>query len=197
MVWRLLPPVAMRVLVWLCVIGCTSGHGSSASGQVPGGTFSIVDQISAVVTDGDSGTSDARIRLASTGGLCSDASATPPIDRKQQRFITIALRDVSGAMKTAPTAPGTYTIYPNTGSEPAKSASLETGAFDATCESVDADAGQGQSGTVALTSVTGGAFVGTFDVVLNTGGHITGSFDPEPCPGAAAALANLDQHSCM
>ena len=159
--------------------------------------FDLADSISASVTtsDGAGGSaSSARIVLASTSGLCSDASATPPIDRKGQRFIAIELRDVDGATSTAPTAPGTYTIYPNTGSEPPKSASLETGGFDDTCQQVDEDAATAQSGTVTLTAITAGAFSGTFDVTLNTGGHLTGSFDPEPCTQLAAATDT--EHAC-
>ncbi len=176
---------------------CTSGAGGTVSGQ---GGFQPSDTISASVTmsDGNGGTSSyAWIVLASTSQLCADASASPPIDRKQQRFTTIALRDVSGATTATPTAPGTYTIYPNTGSEPAKSASLLTGELDSTCQPIDADAASGESGTVTLSSLSGGVFVGSFDVTLNTGGHITGTFDPEACPQLQTAVANTDSHTCQ
>ena len=199
----LLRLAAMRIALRLCLIaaaGCTSSAGGAVTGQPPGGTFQTADTISAAVTvsDGAGGTtSSAQIVLASTPHLCSDAGASPPIDRKLQRFITLDLRDVTGSSRTAPAAPGTYTIYPDTGSEPPKSASLATGSLDATCQPADADAASAQSGTVTLTSVTGGAFAGSFDVVLNTGGHLSGSFDPEPCPQLAAAVTSTDPHSCQ
>jgi hypothetical protein len=179
--------------------GCTSSADGSIAGQPPGGGFEITDMISATVTMSD-GTGDssstARIVMSSTASLCSDAGASPAIDRKGEHYVTIGLSDVSGGIRTAPTAPGTYTIYPNTGSEPAKSASFEVGAFDNTCQLVDEDAGSGQSGTVTLTSVTGGVYAGSYDVMLNTGDHVTGSFAPTACPQLATAAANDAQHSC-
>jgi hypothetical protein len=177
--------------------GCTSNDGS-VPGETPGGAFDVADMISATVTMSDGGgdsSSSARIMLASTSNLCSDASASPAIDRQHQKLVTIELRDVNGAAKTAPTAPGTYTIYPNTGSEPPKSASLTIGGLDGTCRLIDEESGSAQSGTVTLTSVTGGVFAGSYDVVLNTGGHISGSFAPKACP-QLATVTNADQHSC-
>lgn len=198
---RLLHVPLMRVLalVVIAAMGCTSDSGGAVTGQTPGGSFDLADTISASVTysDGGDASSEARIVLGSTSNLCSDASASPPIDRKLQRFISIGLRDVNGATKTAPSAPGTYTIYPDTGSEPARSASLVTGGYDGTCQSLDDAAAQAQSGTVTLTAITGGVFSGSFDVTLNTGGHITGTFDPSPCPQLATAITSTDQHSCL
>ena len=179
----------MRALSLIVLVGCASNSGT-LSGQPPGGSFDVDDMISATVTTSD-GTGDsssvARIVMGSTGGLCADAGAA--IDRKGEHFIVLELSDVTGAMRTAPTAPGTYTIYPNTGSEPAKSASFTIGALDNTCQSVAADAGSGQSGSVTLTAVAGGAYSGSFDVTLNTGDHVTGSFAPSACPQLATATS--------
>lgn len=190
------------LLLTIAIAGCTSS-GGSVSGQAPGGTFTPADSISASVTTSQGGgdtSSYADIEVASTSHLCSDASASPPIARKGQRYITVQLRDVNptnGAITTTPTAPGTYTIYPDTGDEPAKSATLLVGALDDSCQPDDAHAAMAQSGTVTLTSVTGGAFTGTYDVMLNTGGHLTGSFDPEPCPQLATAVTSSSQPACM
>jgi hypothetical protein len=189
----------MRLLA--CVLAslaaCSSSSGGAVSGTPPGGGFELADSISASVTtsDGAGGSSSsARIVLASTSGLCGDATASPPVARKLQRYITIDLSDVTAGVSSTPTAPGTYTIYPNTGSVPPKEALLETGGLDATCQSVDEDAASAQSGSVTLTTITGGAFSGTFDVTLNTGEHLTGSFDPEPC--AQLATATDAQQTC-
>lgn len=190
----------MRTLSFFMILaaaGCTSSADGSITGQPPGGGFEITDMISATVTTSDGpgdSSSTARIVMASTPDLCSDAGAA--IDRKGEHYITIGLSDVAAGVRTAPTAPGTYTIYPNTGSEPAKSASFDVGAFDNSCQLVDEDSGSGQSGTVTLTSVTGGVYAGSYDVVLNTGGHVTGSFAPTACPQLATAAANDAQHSC-
>ena len=184
----------MRYLACLLVIGCTSGSGSPGSGSnnLPGGGLQVADQVFARVTmDGDS---DDRVILTNTKNLCSDLSAS--IDRRGEHYMMLVFRDVTGTTKTAPTAPGTYTIYPNTGSEPAKSVVLTAGGFDESCLPNDADSAQGQSGSVALTLV-GDVMTGTYDVVLNSGGHITGSFNSTACPGASAALANFDGHTCQ
>jgi hypothetical protein len=120
--------------------------------------------------------------LSTADTACADAGATPPIERKGSRVVTITLMDVSAGVTAAPAAPGTYTIYPNSGSQPPKEALFDAVGFDDSCQSVDADAAQGQSGSVTLTSAAGGVYKGTYDVVLNTGDHATGSFDPTACP---------------
>jgi hypothetical protein len=192
----------MRTIAFLILMttGCTSNGDDTGSGQPPGGTFDATDAISATVTT-DDGTGDtssvARITLASTSDLCGDASASPVIDRKGQHFVQIELRDVNGAVRTAPTAPGAYTIYPNTGSEPAKAASLTVGVLDDTCQVIDDTSASGQSGTVTLTSVNAGVYAGSYDVVLNTGDHISGTFQPTACPQLANALTNPDEHTCQ
>ncbi|NVB77856.1 MAG: hypothetical protein HOV81_05620 [Kofleriaceae bacterium] len=172
----------------------TAACGSTSTGDLPGGGFEIEDTISASITRDED--SVAQIVIASTSGLCGDAGATPPIDRAGQQYIVIELADVAGAMTTTPTAPGTYEIYPNTGSRPAKSASLVTGAFDDACESVDDATASGQSGTVTLSSINGDVFAGSYDVVLNTGDRITGQFAPSACPALRAAAASTDAHTC-
>lgn len=175
----------------VAVAACSSSSsGGGISGQLPGGSFQPADTVSATITtsDGAGGTASfAHVVLASTSSVCADAGASPPIARKGQRFITIDLRDVTGATSAAPAAPGSYTIYPDTGSEPPHSATLVTGALDATCQPDDVHAAMAQSGTVTLTSITAGAFAGSFDVTLNTGGMISGSFAPDPCPALQAA----------
>lgn len=166
-----------RTISFAVILAACAGE----EGGTPG-----AESISAVVTtDADS---VARIVIASTTNLCSDVRAS--IDRQNQSFITIELANVNGAATTAPMAPGTYTIYPNTGSRPAKSASLTTNRFDSVC-SLDQD-GSGQSGTVILTTVASGKYAGSYDVVLNTGERITGTFDPQVC----AELGASSTHTC-
>ena len=194
-------------LLYSCILvtaACTTrdaapGPLPGGGGPLPGGGGAPTgDTISAsvILDDGGETSSVARIVIASTTGLCSDAGATPPIDRAQQKFITIELADVAGATTTTPTAAGTYAIYPNTGSRPAKSASFVTGSLDASCMTVDAADASGQSGTVTLASVNGDAFSGSYDVVLNTGDHVTGSFTPRACPALRTAVASTATHTC-
>ena len=168
-------------------------------GTPPGGSFEPGATVSAAVTmsDGAGGSSgEALIVLSSTASACSDAGAMPPVERKGSRAMTITLMDVTNGTTAAPTAPGTYTIYPNTGSQPPKEALLDMIGLDGTCQQVDADAAQGQSGTVTLTLVAGGVFKGSYDVVLNTGDHVTGSFDPSACPALQSITAPTQSPAC-
>ncbi len=176
--------------------GANPGGGSNGSGT----TFQPGDTISAVVVtpDGAGGsTSAAWIVLASTSNLCADEGASPPIARKNQKLVTIQLADVNGSARTAPTVAGSYTIYPDSGSEPPKSASLTTATLDGSCQPIDADAAQAQSGTVTLTSISGGVFKGSYDVALNTGAHLTGSFTPTACAALATAANYVDTPACQ
>ncbi len=194
---RLLDEGSMRFVLLCFAAACTSSSGG-VSGMTPGGSFSPGATVSAavMVPDGAGGSSgEALVVISSSDSACADAGAMPPIQRKNSRFISIELLDVNGGASTTPAAAGTYTIYPNTGSQPPKEALLETVGLDNTCQPVDADAASGQSDTVTLTSVTGGVFKGTFDVTLNTGDHLTGSFDPTGCP-ALQSVAAQTQTAC-
>jgi hypothetical protein len=192
---RLLSDRLMRCVLLMVVAACTSDAGGSVTGQVPGGSFDPGATISAAVMIPDGG-GEAVIVVSSVATACSDDGAAPPIERKGSRAMTIRLMDVANGMTTTPAAPGTYTIYPNSGSQPPKEALLEMYGLDDTCQQVDAQSAQGQSGSVTLTSVAGGVFKGTFDVTLNTGDHLTGSFDPTACAALASLAANPQSPAC-
>lgn len=185
---------AMRFVLLACVAACTSSA-DGVSGSPPGGPVDTQATVSAVVMSSDTGDSEARIVISSTASVCADAGATPAIDRMGSHFISIELKDVNGSTATAPAAGGTYTVYSNSGSQPPKEALVEIGALDGTCQLVDNAQASGQSGTVVLTSASGGVFKGTYDVVLNTGDHISGSFDPVACP-ALQSLTTTSDHDC-
>jgi hypothetical protein len=201
MAHRLLCRFRMRVvtvLVGIAAAGCSSSGsipGGESGSATPGGSFAIADQISAAVTFSAGGgdlASTAWIVLASTSNLCGDDSASPPIKRKGQRFITINLYDVNNETGTTPTAPGTYMISDAlgmTGYQPPKQAELVTGGFDTTCTVIDADAGTAESGTVTLSAISDNAFSGSYDIVLTTGEEMKGSFSPSACPQLATAVA--------
>jgi hypothetical protein len=172
------------------IVGC---GGDETTGPLPGGGWEVASSIGGVVTIDEDST--LHIVIGSTSNLCTDMRANPPIDRQGESFIEIELADVGGANTTAPTAAGTYTIYPNTGSRPPKSASFVTGRFDSDCMLDDAADASGQSGTVVLTAL-GAKYTGTYDVVLNTGDHATGSFDAASCTELQTAVTN-NQHVCM
>jgi hypothetical protein len=181
---------ATAVTPWLVLAACST-NGVSGAGSA------IVDTISASVTtsDGNGDTdSSAVIAMASVSTLCADAAATPPINREGENFITIELADITDGVSTTPTQPGTFTVYPDTGSQPPLSATVNVGAYDDTCSLVDS--GMGQSGSVTLTSINGNVFVGSYDVTLNTGDHLTGTFDPEACPALQQAANSTTGTAC-
>ena len=187
------------VFLFAAVAACTSDGGGNVTGHTPGGSFDPSATVSAAVTvpDGAGGSnSEAVIVLSSESTVCGDAGAMPPIERKNSRAMNIRLMDVTNGTTAAPTAPGTYTIYPNSGSQPPKEALFDVIGVDGMCQQVDTEDAQGQSGTVTLTSVTGGVFKGSFDVTLNTGDHITGSFDPAACPALSAIAEPSQSPAC-
>ena len=147
--------------------------------------------------DGAGGTtSSAHIVIGSTQALCSDAGASPPIDREGEHLVVLDLRDVSGSTIAAPSAPGAYTIYPDTGSEPPHSASRAVDTLDTACQPIDSSAAAAQSGTVTLTTVANGAFSGSYDVTLNNGNHLTGNFAAQACGALQSAATSQTTHQC-
>jgi hypothetical protein len=177
------------IALGLMIVGC---GGDDSTGPLPGGGWEVASSIGGNVSIEDD--SALRIVIGSTSNLCTDMRANPPIDRQGESFIEIDLADVGGANTTAPTAAGTYTIYPNTGSRPPKSAGFVTGRFDSECMLDDDADASGQSGSVVLTAI-GAKYTGTYDVVLNTGDHAMGSFDAAACTEVQAAATN-SQHTC-
>ena len=190
------------VLALFATAGCALYSASSkpdSGGGVQDG-FQVAAVISAVVerTNPMTGVTEgsAFILLASTPDVCADWGASPLVERKNQRTIDIILRDVNGSATTAPTGPGTYTIYSTTGSQPTNEAIVGTGGTDATCQALAADSATAQTGTVTLHSVSGNVFSGSYDVVLSNGSEITGNFAPVACPALATGGACICTPAC-
>jgi hypothetical protein len=81
---------------------------------------------------------------------------------------------------TPPVAPGTYPILARAASGPgADGAFFET---DLNYQTINADSSQVRGGSVTLTSIAGGTYVGSYDFTMDTGERITGSFSAPYCP---------------
>jgi hypothetical protein len=118
--------------------------------------------------------------MANVKTLCADVMSYTL--HPNEEGVTILLTDFNGSTSNPPTAAGTYSVYPGTGTPPAKAAIVGVDVIDATCNHVRAQEAIGATGTVTLTSVTDNRFSGSFDLVLDSGDHVTGSFDPQDCP---------------
>jgi hypothetical protein len=189
----------LSTLVLLVMIGCGGSGGNSGgsvSGTVHGTSLNIQDAISASVTQTPQGitTHTALVVMANASNLCGDIAGN--ISHPNEQGVAISMIDVNGATFTTPTAPGTYAIY-QSGSPPAKAASLSVTVDDATCKGIAASSAKATSGTITLSAVSGNAFSGSFDVALDSGDHITGSFSPEECPGIQTQLDMPTQPVCM
>jgi hypothetical protein len=156
--------------------GCGGGGPSiTFNGTVQGQSFFPKDAISAsVVTTSGSSRTAGVVVIANAGGQCDDLVA----NRKPKKllYMTIVLEDLDYATgaTAAPTSPGTYGV---TGA--VKKAYISFTATDGQCA-----VGQivySQDGTVALISVSNGAYTGTFDVHFDSGDHVTGSFSATAC----------------
>lgn len=173
------------------------GQGGSIGGSVHGKTLSINAAASAIVTTSGGGqtSGEAEIALSSDGSLCSDLGAN--VLRKNESGILLTLYDVDASNNsTAPTAPGTYTIYTQNGPPPPKSAVLLVNVLDDHCQDLTADEARAMSGSVTLGSVSGNVFAGSFDVMLDSGDHLTGSFAPDACPALQTAMSTSADPTC-
>jgi hypothetical protein len=177
----------------LVACGGGGGSGGSVEGNIHGSTFAIQDAVSASVAIGT--VHGAVIFMSSTAGLCKDAAAN--VVHPNQKAIAITLFDVNGTTLNTPTAPGTYTIFQGSGTPSAKAAAWVASVSDATCNDIMASGATAMTGTVTLSGISGNAFSGSYDIVLDSGDHVTGSFDPEACPDIQMAINNTTTSTCI
>jgi hypothetical protein len=153
--------------------------GGSASGTIHGNSFVPVDSVNVVLS---LGTNDSLVELvvADTGGLCDLAKASR-VPKNLGGLLIVAQDRISGTTGTAPIAAGTYTIT-SSGTSPGKVANAAYNRTDATCHTINADNATATSGSVTFTGVSGGTYVGSYDLTMNSGDHVTGSFSSASCP---------------
>jgi hypothetical protein len=157
------------------------------NGTIHGHAFAISDVISTATMGDARHPGGAYIDLLSTPHACADATAG--VNRANRQLVEIVIADDSTRLGTAPTALGSYTILATSG----YSAQLYTQTNDTSCVDIPADDARGASGAVTLTSISGNAFTGHYDIVLDSGDHVTGYFDAEAC----AAFPSTAQTTCM
>ncbi len=151
------------------IVGCGGGSGSG-SFTIRGQSFSPAETISTVQTN--SSTSVGVVIFSGRSGICAlAASNTNP---KNTKGLIIVLSN-NGA---APIA-GAYTV--TTTFSAGKIAIAQFVSYDNTCNDITAQEANGASGTVTLTSVSGNALAGTFDITLDSCDHITGGFTGTGC----------------
>jgi hypothetical protein len=174
------------LLVLSVVAACGGDDAGSVSGTVHGTGISVDDAISAAVMI-SSNQHAAAIALTSTSGACNEV--TNRVTHPSEKVVIITVGDYANLTLTTPTVPGTYSIYQG-GSAPPKAATLQVKFSDLNCADISNMDAKATSGTVTLTSISGNAFDGTYDVVLDSGDHIKGSFHPSECPQIQSAIDN-------
>lgn len=168
------------------LVACGGSDAGSVSGTVHGAAVPVGDSISAAVMI-NTNQHAAAIAMSSTADAC--AEVTNRVTHPSEKVVVITVGDYANLTLTTPTAPGTYSIYQG-GSVPPKAATLKVTFSDLNCADIANMDAKATSGTVTLTSVSGNAFDGTFDVVMDSTDHIKGSFHPMECPQIQSAIDN-------
>jgi len=176
----------MVLALGVLVAACGGDDAGSVSGTVHGSSISVGDSISAAVMINNN-QHVAAIALTSTGDAC--AEVTNRVTHPSEKVVVITVGDYANLTLTTPVAAGTYSIYQG-GAIPAKAATLKVTFSDLNCADITSMDASATSGTVTLTSVSGNAFDGTFDVVMDSTDHIKGSFHPSECPQIQSAIDN-------
>lgn len=182
---------SLGLVVALCGCGTDSSPGS-VSGTIKGQKYSVSDAISASVTI--NGGHVGVVALGNKSGLCADVMAgkQPP----NLSLFIISMTQLNGITLATPTTTGTFQIY-QSGQPPALAASIATHVYDASCNEIQNWASTAITGTVDLTHISGEAYDGHFDVVMDQGDHITGTFSGEACPALMNIVGSNTQPVCM
>jgi hypothetical protein len=188
--------MSIRSVVIAGVVGLAAGcgGGSAAPGTVKGQTFSPSESISnsAPVAAGSS-SSAGIIVIANSSGLCADVNANK--EPKNLQGLLITLEDVNQTTfaTTAPTAPGVYDL---SGSA-ARYAFVAFQTNDASCQEISSQSAAGATGTVTVSSVSNGAYTGSYDVIFDSGDHLTGSFNATQCAGISTLFGPSSNPTCI
>jgi hypothetical protein len=189
-------------LVCLLAAACGAGTGTSGAtfnGVVRGQTMKPADAISAParVSLGAVFADVGAIVLTDGTGVCSRVAANT--EPKNGKALILLLADFNPAAFTAnaPAGPATFDVINPAapGIPPAHLAVVTFGVNDSSCAEVAAQSAIATSGSVKLTSISNGAYTGTYTIGFETGEQISGEFHTASCPGLASYLAN-STHSC-
>ena len=167
----------------------SGGPANQVQGQVNGRAFTAKDSIAMQLRhpNGFSFQGDALfVEITDYDNLCTRAAQhTAPPDSRVL-ILGVGVNDAS-SMTTAPTAPGTFTVYSPSSSLPSN-ANVAQVFYGSGCDK--SVAFSGISGTVTVTPLADGSVRGTFDATISCAGfsscagpdaHLTGSFAPTSC----------------
>jgi hypothetical protein len=198
--------LAVLVIALSAPLACTTGGTgtpitgtATINGQINGQAFAAADANSATAMVPIPGTSTSAnsglVTIASASGLCQDANANLEPKSTKYLFLAFTDQDPTTTQTSPPTAPGVYSIF--TGTQSSKLALAIYAQSDANCRAVLGAAENATDGTITLTSVSGGSYSGTFDLMMAGSGaapadHITGQFSAPYCQ-ASALFANQNR----
>jgi hypothetical protein len=187
-------------LLAIAALGCGSGStsaGNSFSGTVHGQGMKPADAISsnAQVALASISANVLSIVLTDSSGVCAKVSANS--EPKSAKALIILLADFNAFVITPPSGTGTFSVYdPRSAGLPPTHVAVATFAVnDASCNDVPAQSAIATSGSVRLTSGSGGSYTGTYSIGFDSGDQVTGEFHTSDCPGLGTYLGNAT-HSC-
>jgi hypothetical protein len=186
----------------VCALGCGSGSGSgggSFNGVVRGQPMKPADAISspARVSLGPISADVGAVVLTDVPGVCGRVTANTEPKNGKALVLFVADFNRQTLTATAPAGPGTFDVVnPNSpGIPPLHAAVVTFGVNDATCGQIADQSAVATSGAVKITSMSGGAYSGTYTVGFETGEAVSGEFQTTSCPGLATYLST-PTHSC-
>ena len=206
---------AAGLLLSIACGGGGSANGSATfTGTVRGQSLSPKEVLSANATIPTSAGSASvgAIIMTSQTNTCSNAAASKEAKNSQYFVIALGELKIDGGNVTiiAPTGPGDFVVYAGGSTTPA--AKLAIIVSERTGGDCKDDAGQeavGTAGTVRVTSISNGAYSGTFDITLTKGDgsgnavsggstdHVTGSFTAASCASLGALVSTTRATTCI
>lgn len=188
-------------LLAAAALGCGSGSGSTAAGTTFNGTvhgqpMKPAEAISmpATVSLGTVSANVLAIALADAAGACAKVGANT--EPKNGKALVIFLADFNNFVTSPPSGTGTFSIYNPSGGLPPPHVAVATFTVnDESCKEVPALSATATSGSVKLTSGSGGAYSGTYTIGFETGEQVSGEFHTADCPGLATYFSS-DTHFC-
>ena len=195
-----------RLLVLICAAAAACGGGSSSAnsdGTVNGtlsGPNNEAITISSVV-EGDSITysgtacsgsaaeSAIGVVLSDRGGACAGFENGAAVSSSTTLFISVSGVSSNGGAAPAIGAAG-FTVGNATpdGNGNIFAAAAFVSLFDANCHSVSDPA---TSGSITVSSISGGVVTGTFDLIFGSTGELTGTFNAPACSLTASQFCSL------
>lgn len=186
--------------------GSGAGSGLSINGTIQGRTYSPAEGLAGPVRY--NGFDAGAVLLTNNTGLCAKVASGQEPRNSQYVFIGLAEIDQSSSSSHAPTTTGDYTVWSLSGLPPSsKIAVVAATVTDSSCLPTATSEARGASGKVTLTSIQGGAYAGTFDVVLQGNDptaptdHVTGTFTSTVCAAlsdaASAFLSSSSRLPCL